>query len=247
MFSARDAGLVAEDAARSSNFSSNLSGRIPRTQALVIPPAHLAIEPQATRLMVQAAPRACRARQKPLRINAPGLFSWRHRFHAIAGVLDLRKVTLAVTRPSATAKSGRYCRARHVIPRDASLKAIRQAAPRKPVGDGAGWLAAAARQGRPSRALVVPSDAFDGRPSITASPVTTQRVNAPRFRLTLLPDAAGHWQRPAPAPQAAAPATPLRPPHTPPPPAAAPRRPAAARSIAARPASGRWHGSRRAG
>ena len=51
--------------------------------------------------------------------------------------------------------------------------------------------------GKPRPALVVQSDLFDAHPSVTVLPVTSERVDAPLFRLDLLPDARNGLQRPS--------------------------------------------------
>lgn len=51
--------------------------------------------------------------------------------------------------------------------------------------------------GKPRPAQVVQSDLLDEHPSITVLPVTSDLVNAPLFRLTLLPDAGNGLQRPS--------------------------------------------------
>ena len=51
--------------------------------------------------------------------------------------------------------------------------------------------------GKPRPALVVQSDLFDAHPSVTVLPVTREQVNAPLFRLALMPDAGNGLQRPS--------------------------------------------------
>ena len=51
--------------------------------------------------------------------------------------------------------------------------------------------------GKPRPALVVQSDLFDAHPSVTVLPVTSEIVNAPLFRLALVPDARNGLQRPS--------------------------------------------------
>ncbi len=49
--------------------------------------------------------------------------------------------------------------------------------------------------GKPRPALVVQSNLFDQHPSITVLPVTSERVDAPLIRLTLLPTESNGLQR----------------------------------------------------
>lgn len=51
--------------------------------------------------------------------------------------------------------------------------------------------------GKPRPALVVQSDLFNLHPSITVLPVTSERVNAPLFRLDLVPAVGNGLQRPS--------------------------------------------------
>jgi mRNA interferase MazF len=51
--------------------------------------------------------------------------------------------------------------------------------------------------GKRRPALVVQSDLFDEHPSVTVLPVTSEQVDAPVFRLTLLPDDGNGLQRPS--------------------------------------------------
>jgi mRNA interferase MazF len=51
--------------------------------------------------------------------------------------------------------------------------------------------------GKPRPALVVQSDLFDEHPSVAVLPVTSERVDAPPFRIPLLPDAGDGLQRPS--------------------------------------------------
>lgn len=51
--------------------------------------------------------------------------------------------------------------------------------------------------GKPRPALVVQSDLFSAHPSVTVLPVTSELVDAPVFRLTLVPDARNGLQRPS--------------------------------------------------
>ena len=75
--------------------------------------------------------------------------------------------------------------------------------------------------GKPRPALVVQCDLFDEHPPVTVLPVTSEQVDAPLFRLTLLPDAGNGLlsamrmpQRqactPIAAPMAGTPARPVR-------------------------------------
>ena len=51
--------------------------------------------------------------------------------------------------------------------------------------------------GKPRPALVVQSDLFGEHPSVTVLPVTSDLVDAPLLRLTLVPDARNGLQRPS--------------------------------------------------
>lgn len=51
--------------------------------------------------------------------------------------------------------------------------------------------------GKPRPALVVQSDLFGAHPSVTVLPVTSDLVDAPLFRLALVPDAENGLQRPS--------------------------------------------------
>lgn len=51
--------------------------------------------------------------------------------------------------------------------------------------------------GKPRPALVVQSDLFNSHPSITVLPVTSEQVDAPLFRLVLLPSAGNGLKRPS--------------------------------------------------
>lgn len=51
--------------------------------------------------------------------------------------------------------------------------------------------------GKPRPALVVQADLFDAHPSVTVLPVTSEQINAPLFRLSLLPNAINGLQRPS--------------------------------------------------
>lgn len=51
--------------------------------------------------------------------------------------------------------------------------------------------------GKPRPALVVQSDLFSAHPSVTVLPVTSELVDAPLFRLTVVPNARNGLRRPS--------------------------------------------------
>lgn len=51
--------------------------------------------------------------------------------------------------------------------------------------------------GKPRPALVIQSGLFDAHPSVTVLPVTSDLVDAPLFRLRLMPNAGNGLQRPS--------------------------------------------------
>ena len=51
--------------------------------------------------------------------------------------------------------------------------------------------------GKPRPALVIQADHFDEHATVTVLPVTSTLVDAPLFRITLVPDAANGLHKPA--------------------------------------------------